>query len=61
MVCEQARAKAAFALRKLDLKIGMPIADACPPRYNASTDWVDWESQTVRMPTTGGPQMIRFD
>jgi putative transposase len=52
--------KSAFALRKLDLKVGMPVSDACPPRYNERTYTVDWESQTVRMSTTGGRQTIRF-
>jgi putative transposase len=53
--------RSAFALRKLERTISMPISDACPPRYNANTYTVDWESQTVRMSTTGGRQTIRFD
>src|SRR6266487_3495171 len=62
----QARVKAAeslrsaFALRKLERKVSMPLSDACPPRYNKHTYTVDWESQTVRMSTTGGRQTIRF-
>jgi putative transposase len=63
----QARVKAAeslrsaFALQKLERKVSMPISDACPPRYNKHTYTVDWESQTVRMSTTGGRHTIRFD
>ena len=63
----QARVKAAevlrsaFALQTCERKVSMPISDACPPRYNANTYRVDWESQTVRMSTTGGRQTIRFD
>jgi IS605 OrfB family transposase len=62
----QARVKAAealrsvFALRKHARKVTMPQSDACPPRYNKNTYRVDWESQTVRMSTTGGRQTIRF-
>jgi IS605 OrfB family transposase len=39
----------------------MPVSDACPPRYNLHTYRIDWESQTVRMSTTGGRQTIRFN
>jgi putative transposase len=53
--------KSAFALQKADRKVGMPHADACPPRYNLHTYKVDWESRTVRMSTTGGRQTIRFN
>jgi hypothetical protein len=53
--------KSAFALQKAGRKVGMPQSDACPPRYNLHTYKVDWESQTVRMSTTGGRQTIRFD
>jgi IS605 OrfB family transposase len=52
--------KSAFALLKAGRKVGMPQSDACPPRYNLHTYKVDWESQTVRMSTTGGRQTIRF-
>ena len=53
--------KSAFALQKVGRTVGMPQSDACPPRYNLHTYKVDWESQTVRMSTTGGRQTIRFD
>jgi IS605 OrfB family transposase len=53
--------KSAFTLQKAGRKVGMPQSDACPPRYNLHTYRVDWESQTVRMSTTGGRQTIRFD
>jgi putative transposase len=62
----QARVKAAealrsaFALQEQARKVTMPQSDACPPRYNVHTYRVDWESQTVRMSTTGGRQTIRF-
>jgi len=62
-----ARAKAAealrsaFALRAKQRKVSLPQSDACPPRYNVHTYRMDWESQTVRMSTTGGRQTIRFD
>ena len=62
----QARVKAAealrsaFALQEHARKVSMPKSDACPPRYNVHTYRVDWESQTVRMSTTGGRQTIRF-
>jgi putative transposase len=62
----QARVKAAevlrsaFALQKRERKVSMPVSDVCPPRYNANTYRIDWESQTVRMSTTGGRQTIRF-
>jgi IS605 OrfB family transposase len=62
----QARVKAAealrsaFALRKAERKVSMPSSDACPPRYNVHTYRLDWESQTVRISTTGGRQTIRF-
>jgi len=52
--------KSAFALQKQGRKVRMPASDACPPRYNLHTYRVDWESQTVRMSTTGGRQTIRF-
>src|SRR6266542_604931 len=61
-----ARAKAAeaiesaFALRKAERKVSMPVSVACPPRYNVHTYRVDWESQAVRMSTTAGRQTIRF-
>ncbi|MEI8165099.1 MAG: transposase [Chloroflexales bacterium] len=63
----QARVKAAeslrsaFALQKAGHTVRMPQSDACPPRYNLHTYKVDWESQTVRISTTGGRQTIRFD
>jgi len=63
----QARVKAAealrsaFALQKKGRKVGMPVSAACPPRYNVHTYTIDWESQTVRMSTTGGRQTIRFN
>ncbi len=62
----QARMKAAealrsaFAVRKKGRTVGMPESRACPPRYNRHTYRVDWESQTVRMSTSGGRQTIRF-
>lgn len=52
--------KSAFALRTAGRKANMPVSDACPPRYNRHTYKLDWESQTVRMSTTGGRQTIRF-
>jgi putative transposase len=52
--------KSAFALRKAGRKVCMPQSAACPPRYNVHTYVVDWESQTVRMSTTGGRQTVRF-
>jgi putative transposase len=52
--------KSAFALQKEGRKASVPHSDACPPRYNLHTYKVDWESQTVRMSTTGGRQTIRF-
>ncbi len=61
-----ARAKAsealrsAFALQEQERKVGMPHADACPPRYNVHTYRVDWESQTVRLSMVGARQTIRF-
>jgi len=62
----QARMKAAealrsaFAVRQKGRTVGMPESRACPPRYNRHTYRVDWESQTVRMSTSGGRQTIRF-
>jgi putative transposase len=53
--------KSAFALKKLERTVSMPISDACPPRYNVHTYKVDWESQTVRMSLVGERQTIRFD
>ncbi len=53
--------KSAFALQKKGRKVGVPISDACPPRYNLHTYKVDWESQTVRMSMIGGRQTIRFE
>src|SRR5215212_824064 len=53
--------KSAFARRKAGRKTGMPVSDACPPRYNVHTYTVDWESRTVRMSMIGGRQTIRFD
>ncbi len=52
--------RSAFALRKQDRKVSMPLSIACPPRYNKNTYRLDWESQTVRMSTTAGRQTIRF-
>jgi putative transposase len=52
--------KSAFALKKLERKVSMPISDACPPRYNLHTYRVDWESQTVRMSLVDGRHTIRF-
>lgn len=62
----QARVKAAealrsaFALKKAGRKVTMPVSHACAPRYNEHTYRVDWESQTVRISTTAGRQIIRF-
>jgi len=62
----QARVKAAealrsaFALQEQERKVTMPQSEACAPCYNVHTYRVDWESQTVRMSTTGGRQTIRF-
>jgi putative transposase len=53
--------KSAFALQRAGRKTGMPVSDACPPRYNLHTYKVDWESQTVRLSMIGGRQTIRFD
>jgi len=53
--------KSAFALRKTGRKVSMPQSEACPPRYNANTYTMDWESCTLRMSTTGGRQTLRFD
>jgi putative transposase len=53
--------KSAFALLSAGRKTGMPVSEACPPRYNVHTYKVDWESQTVRMSMIGGRQTIRFD
>jgi predicted transposase len=53
--------KSAFALQRAGRKVGMPVSDICPPRYNVHTYKVDWESQTVRMSLIGGRQTIRFD
>src|SRR5215212_12053414 len=53
--------KSALALQKKGRKVGMPISDVCPPRYNMHTYKLDWESQTVRMSMIGGRQTIRFD
>ena len=53
--------KSASTLQKAGRRVGMPQSDACPPRYNLHTYRVDWQSQTVRMSTTGGRQTIRFD
>src|SRR5215207_7389047 len=52
--------KSAFALRKLERTVSMPISDACPPRYNLHTYRVDWESQTIRLSLVGDRQTIRF-
>jgi putative transposase len=52
--------KSALALQKAGRKVGLPVSDACPPRYNVHTYKVDWESQTVRMSMIGGRQTIRF-
>jgi putative transposase len=53
--------KSAFALKKLERTVSMPISDACPPRYNVHTYKVDWESQTVRISLVGERQTIRFN
>jgi IS605 OrfB family transposase len=53
--------KSAFVRKKQGRTVRMPQSDACPPRYNLHTYRVDWESQTVRMSTTGGRQTIRFN
>jgi putative transposase len=53
--------KSAFALQKKGRTVSMPVSEACPPRYNVHTYTLDWESQTVRMSTTGGRQTIRFN
>ena len=52
--------KSASTLQKAGRTVGMPQSDACPPRYNLHTSNVAWESQTVRMSTTGGRQTIPF-
>ncbi len=52
--------KSAFALRKAERKVSMPVSVACPPRYNVHTYRVDWESQAVRMSLVGDRQTIRF-
>ncbi len=52
--------KSAIALQKAGRKVGMPVSDACPPRYNVHTYRVDWESQAVRMSLVGDRQTIRF-
>src|SRR5215213_227533 len=52
--------KSAFALKKLERVVSMPVSAACSPRYNVHTYKVDWESQTVRMSLVGDRQTIRF-
>jgi putative transposase len=51
--------KSAFAIQKKGRTVGLPVSDACPPRYNLYTYKVDWESQTVRMSTVHGRHTIR--
>jgi putative transposase len=58
--------KSALALcRKVARKengqnVGMPQSTVCPPRYNARTYTVDWQSRTVRLALVGGRQTIHF-
>ena len=58
--------KSALTLRRkyqrdqIERKVSQPHSLACPPRYNAHTYRVDWESQTVRISVIGGRQTIRF-
>jgi putative transposase len=53
--------KSAFALQRAGRQVGMPVSDACPPRYNVHTYRLDWQSQTVRMSLISGRQTIRFE
>lgn len=62
----QARVKAtealssAFALQKAGRKVALPHSDACPPRYTVHTYKLDWATQTVKLSTTSGRQVVSF-
>ena len=52
--------KSAMTRQKQGHKTSCPQSVSCPPRYNAHTYTLDWQTATVRLSTTLGKQTLAF-